>query len=75
MKNWLRFFYFLQKTKEVGNPLSLLNHVEDYTTKKIGLRKIHGGNELMKIQKDLEKDFPMNRLNLNIGTIYLMKYF
>ena len=64
MKNWLRLLLlFSRKLRKVGNPLSLLNHVEDYTTRELDLRnEIHGGNELMKIQKDLDEVFPMKRL-------------
>ncbi len=64
MKNWLRvFLFFSRKLRKVGNPLSLLNHVEDYTTRELDLRnEIQGGNELMRIQEELEEDFPMHRL-------------
>ena len=52
MKNWLRvFLFFSRKLRKVGNPLSLLNHVEDYTTRELDLRnEIQGGNELMRTQ-------------------------
>ena len=51
------------KLRRVGNPIALLRHVEDYTTRELDLRnEISGGKELMDIRDGLVDDFPMPRL-------------
>ena len=51
------------KLRRVGNPLALLRHVEDYTTRELDLRnEIKGGSELESIQDGLSGDFPMPKL-------------
>ena len=51
------------KLRKVGNPIALLRHVEDYTTRELDLRnEIRGGSELKSIQEKLADDFPMPRL-------------
>jgi len=51
------------KLRRVGNPLALLRHVEDYTTRELDLsNEIRGGAELKAIQENLNEDFPMPRL-------------
>lgn len=51
------------KLRRVGNPIALLTHVEDYTTRELDLRnEISGGNELMEIRDSLVDDFPMPTL-------------
>ena len=51
------------KLRKVGNPVALLRHVEDYTTRELDLRnEIKGGEDLMKIKLDLADDFPMPKL-------------
>ena len=51
------------KLRKVGNPISLLRHVEDYTTRELDLRnEIKGGAELKLIQERLENTFPMPKL-------------
>ena len=51
------------KLRKVGNPIALLRHVEDYTTRELDLRnEIMGGSELKSIQEKLADDFPMPRL-------------
>ena len=51
------------KLRKVGNPLALLRHVEDYTTRELDLRnEIRGGVELKAIQDNLKEDFPMPKL-------------
>ena len=51
------------KLRRVGNPMALLRHVEDYTTRELDLRnEIRGGSELEAIQSSLSEDFPMPRL-------------
>jgi ubiquinone biosynthesis protein len=54
---------FSPKLRKVGNPISLLRHVEDYTTRELDLRnEIKGGAELKSIQERLHNSFPMTRL-------------
>ncbi len=51
------------KLRKVGNPIALLRHVEDYTTRELDLRnEIRGGAELKAVQESLSDDFPMPRL-------------
>ena len=39
MRRWLRIFlFFNRKLRRVGNPVALLNHVADYTTRELDLR-------------------------------------
>ncbi len=54
---------FSPKLRKVGNPLALLKHVEDYTTRELDLRnEIRGGDELRAIQERLSDSFPMPKL-------------
>tara|TARA_B100001123_G_scaffold380782_1_gene450654 strand:- start:16793 stop:17986 length:1194 start_codon:yes stop_codon:yes gene_type:complete len=54
---------FSPKLRKAGNPLALLRHVEDYTTRELDLRnEIKGGADLKAIQDSLESSFPMHRL-------------
>ena len=48
MRRWLRIFlFFNRKLRRVGNPVALLNHVADYTTRELDLRnEIKGAKEL-----------------------------
>ena len=64
MKRWLKILIlFSPKLRKVGNPIALLNHVEDYTLRELNLNnEIKGGNKLKQIQSDLEENFPMPRL-------------
>ncbi len=64
MKRWLKILIlFSPKLRKVGNPIALLNHVEDYTLRELNLiNEIEGGNKLKKIQSDIGDDFPMPRL-------------
>tara|TARA_B100000945_G_scaffold49035_1_gene34789 strand:+ start:3543 stop:4769 length:1227 start_codon:yes stop_codon:yes gene_type:complete len=51
------------KLRRAGNPMALLRHVEDYTTRELNLRnEIKGGAELEAIQNRLSEVFPMPRL-------------
>ncbi len=51
------------KLRRVGNPIALLRHVEDYTTRELDLRnEIKGAEKLKSIQNDLTGSFPMPRL-------------
>jgi len=60
MRTWLRLFlFFSPRLRKVGNPMALLNHVADYTTRELDLRnEILGAKELIKIQKDIYDHFP-----------------
>ena len=64
MRSWLRLFlFFSPKLRKVGNPIALLNHVADYTTRELDLRnEIHGANELKSIQDKIAEDFPTTML-------------
>ena len=54
---------FSPKLRRVGNPVALLRHVEDYTTRELDLRnEIEGGADLKVIQDGLESRFPMRQL-------------
>ncbi|MAP42276.1 MAG: hypothetical protein CL981_00875 [Euryarchaeota archaeon] len=68
MRRWLRIFLiFSPKLRKVGNPMALLNHVADYTTRELDLRnEIKGAKELQEIQEDLKDDFPMPLLRFPV---------
>jgi ubiquinone biosynthesis protein len=61
MRRWLGvLLIFSPKLRKVGNPIALLNHVADYTTRELDLRnEIKGANELKEIQDKIKNDFPM----------------
>ena len=61
MRRWLRIFlFFSPKLRKVGNPMALLNHVADYTTRELDLRnEIEGADELKNIQNEIKDTFPM----------------
>ena len=64
MKSWLRIFLiFSPKLRKVGNPMALLNHVADYTTRELDLRnEISGAEELANIQAEIADEFPTPKL-------------
>lgn len=64
MRRWLKvMLFFMPKLRRVGNPVALLNHVADYTTRELDLRnEISGANELAAIQKSIAEDFSMQKL-------------
>ena len=64
MRRWLRIFLiFMPKLRRVGNPVALLNHVADYTTRELDLRnEIAGAEELIRIQMDVKDTFTMDKL-------------
>ena len=64
MRRWLRIFlFFNRKLRRVGNPVALLNHVADYTTRELDLRnEIRGARELEEIKDEISKNFPMDLL-------------
>ena len=54
---------FSPNLRKVGNPLALLRHVEDYTTRELDLcNEIKGGTDLKEIQDGLAGRFPMPSL-------------
>lgn len=64
MRRWLRVtMFFMPKLRRVGNPVALLNHVADYTTRELDLRnEIIGAGELAAIKNSLSSDFSMPKL-------------
>ena len=64
MRSWLRIFLVLSpRLRKVGNPMALLNHVADYTTRELDLRnEISGAEELARIQAEIADDFPTPKL-------------
>tara|TARA_B100000575_G_scaffold63337_1_gene48385 strand:+ start:20208 stop:21401 length:1194 start_codon:yes stop_codon:yes gene_type:complete len=64
MTRWLKLAMILSpKLRKVGNPIALLEHVQDYTLRELDLRnEIIGASKLHAIKEDLSEDFPMPRL-------------
>ena len=64
MRSWLRIFLVLSpRLRKVGNPMALLNHVADYTTRELDLRnEILGAEELARIQTEIADEFPTPKL-------------
>ena len=64
MRSWLRIFLILSpRLRKVGNPMALLNHVADYTTRELDLRnEISGAEELARIQAEIADEFPTPKL-------------
>ena len=64
MSQWLKLAMILSpKLRKVGNPIALLEHVEDYTLRELDLRnEIIGASKLRAIKEELSEDFPMPRL-------------
>ena len=64
MSRWLKIAMIISpKLRKVGNPIALLEHVEDYTLRELDLRnEINGASRLGAIKEDLSSDFPMPRL-------------
>ena len=61
MRRWLRIGLFLNpRLRKVGNPVGLLQHVEDYTLRELDLRNEIQGAELLRSKaKEVENQFPM----------------
>ncbi len=64
MTRWLKLAMILSpKLRRVGNPIALLEHVQDYTLRELDLRnEIIGASKLNAIREELSEDFPMKRL-------------
>ncbi len=64
MTRWLKLAMILSpKLRRVGNPIALLEHVQDYTLRELDLRnEIIGASKLNAIREELSGGFPMKRL-------------
>jgi len=64
MKRWITMgLFFRRKLRKVGNPIGLLAHIEDYTLRELNLtNEILGRNKLISKSKEIEKHFPMPKL-------------
>ena len=64
MKRWMRMgLFFNPKLKKVGNPIGLLNHIEDYTLRELNLlNEITGKERLEKLAAEYSVKFPMPKL-------------
>ena len=64
MKRWMRMgLFFNPKLKKVGNPIGLLNHIEDYTLRELNLlNEITGKERLEKLAAEYSGTFPMPKL-------------
>ena len=64
MKRWMRMgLFFNPKLKKVGNPIGLLNHIEDYTLRELNLlNEITGKERLEKLAEEYSEKFPMPKL-------------
>ena len=64
MKRWMRMgLFFNPKLKKVGNPIGLLNHIEDYTLRELNLlNEITGKERLEKLAEEYSGKFPMPKL-------------
>jgi ubiquinone biosynthesis protein len=64
MKRWVRLgLLFNPRLKKVGNPIGLLEHIEDYTTRELNLlNEITGKEKLESLSQHYEEKFPMPKL-------------
>jgi len=64
MKRWVRLgLLFNPRLKKVGNPIGLLEHIEDYTTRELNLlNEITGKEKLEGLSLHYEEAFPMPKL-------------
>jgi ubiquinone biosynthesis protein len=64
MKRWVRLgLLFNPRLKKVGNPIGLLEHIEDYTTRELNLlNEITGKEKLEGLSLHYEETFPMPKL-------------
>lgn len=64
MKRWVRLgLLFNPRLKKVGNPIGLLEHIEDYTTRELNLlNEITGKEKLESLSQHYEEAFPMPKL-------------
>ena len=64
MKRWMKMgLFFNPKLKKVGNPIGLLNHIEDYTLRELNLlNEITGKERLERLAEEYSEKFPMPKL-------------
>ena len=64
MKRWMKMgLFFNPKLKKVGNPIGLLNHIEDYTLRELNLlNEITGKERLENLADEYSEKFPMPKL-------------
>ena len=64
MKRWMKMgLFFNPKLKKVGNPIGLLNHIEDYTLRELNLlNEITGKDRLEQLSVEYNDKFPMPKL-------------
>ena len=64
MKRWMKMgLFFNPKLKKVGNPIGLLNHIEDYTLRELNLlNEITGKDRLEQLAVEYNDKFPMPKL-------------
>lgn len=64
MKRWVSLGLLLNpRLKKVGNPIGLLEHIEDYTTRELNLlNEISGKEKLEGIALEYKEKFPMPKL-------------
>ena len=64
MKRWMKMgLFFNPKLKKVGNPIGLLNHIEDYTLRELNLlNEITGKDRLEQLAVEYNDKFPMPNL-------------
>mgnify|MGYP001174577012 FL=1 len=65
MKRWMKMgLFFNPKLKKVGNPIGLLNHIEDYTLRELNLlNEITGKERLESLAVEYGEEFPMPKLS------------
>jgi len=64
MKRWVRMgLFFNPRLKKVGNPIGLLEHIEDYTLRELNLlNEIKGKERLQSLAEQYKGKFPMPKL-------------
>ena len=64
MKRWVRMgLFFNPRLKKVGNPIGLLEHIEDYTLRELNLlNEIKGKERLQSLAEQYKENFPMPKL-------------
>ncbi len=64
MKRWIRMgLFFRPRLRQVGNPIGLLAHIEDYTLRELNLlNEIDGRDQLIAHAETIEQHFSMPKL-------------
>ena len=65
MKRWVRLgLFFNPRLRKVGNPIGLLDHIEDYTVRELNLlNEIRGKERLENLALEYKEQFPMPKLS------------